>query len=207
MKIKESQLRKIIRECLLLEYNGSDAIEDAENSGYEDGSSEFEDILANGRSSKYYHHNIDEDKLRHIVRESISQLLLKENYGNVIYGYGRFIPYDELEKCGLDLSGIDEGGELYDLLTGEYDITFEGYASYNGGDYYTPPESHISRIHIYSGDNEIKNTIAQIESISPELGNEVKECYQDWLNMVMDGYDTELVSWNWDNVSPRGYND
>lgn len=57
MKLTERELRGVIYEHVvraLNEYNGSDAIEDAENSDWDEDSDEFNDILANGRASEYY---------------------------------------------------------------------------------------------------------------------------------------------------------
>jgi len=95
-----------VEESYLFEYNGSDALEDAEQSEWPENSIEYEDIMANGRGSQYFDESPYQDGNK--VRICTSELRkLKE---------------------GLDVNA------LRDRFEQDYDVKVDGrFGRYQGG--------------------------------------------------------------------------
>lgn len=101
---------------VLLEYNGNDAIIDAEESDYEKDSEEYNDILANGRESKFYKRN-GVPEAGEIASYEVAELNFKKCFmmfepdSNSIIAFG----YNYLADL-LYLYGIDMHDEFYAKL-------------------------------------------------------------------------------------------
>ena len=100
----------------ILEYNGSDAIADAEDSGYKADSAEYNDIIAKGRGSKFYKRN-DIPEAGEISSFEISELIFDKCFmmfepdSNSIIAFG----YNNLaDLCYL--YGIEGTDEFYNSL-------------------------------------------------------------------------------------------
>ncbi len=115
-KLEEAILKNVSR-CVknaLLEYNGNDAIVDAENSEYKQDSVEFNDILKNGRSSRFYKKapaagTISEFSVSDLNFAKCFMMFDYDSNSVSVFGYNKIF-----DLC--DLYGIDFNDNFYNEL-------------------------------------------------------------------------------------------